>query len=380
MSSQEAFLRETYAAARAAGLPDHIARLAVSQAALETRYGKSAPGNNYFGIKAGKSWRGDTQNLRTWEMRPNGTTYRTRSKFRKYDSPEQSFKDWQALVKRRWPGVFEAKTFEEAAKGLRYGQRGGYATDKGYGRKLAFINNRIGDSPQYASSMRAAVPTTPPAPRPTRLSDVFENITPQQQERVIDGMGLIPGMVGVPSGEKIDHWKHIPQDLPTGIGRIEAYNAQDNKGLAPTPPPPPAPHHNMYAPVPQVAIPPVPTPRPMPAPGATIAPRYTPHPTTQPPVGIDPMTQAPDMMGRLGQRVQNAGPLFPNIGDGHFGKPGGILDRAFGRARLDGPTPSGGLRVGRALSQDPTIRAQQTQDWLGGKEWEAPSWVTNAKR
>jgi len=43
----------------------------LAQGGKESNWGKSAPGFNFFGIKAGKSWKGETQELKTWEC---GTT------------------------------------------------------------------------------------------------------------------------------------------------------------------------------------------------------------------------------------------------------------------------------------------------------------------
>ena len=122
------FVRRVYETARRIGLREPQARLAASQAALETGYGKSVKGNNYFGIKAGSSWDGPVQNFRTWEVE-NGNRVNITDKFRKYDSLEDSLVDWVETMERRWPGAMQAETFQDAAQGLRYGQRGGYASD-----------------------------------------------------------------------------------------------------------------------------------------------------------------------------------------------------------------------------------------------------------
>ena len=139
------FVRRVYEAARRIGLREPQARLAASQAALETGYGKSVKGNNYFGIKAGSSWGGDTQNFRTWEE-VGGRRVNTTAKFRKYDSMEDSLVDWASTMASRWPEAMSATTFDDAKKGLRYGKPGGYATDSAYGNKLSYIERRIGDA------------------------------------------------------------------------------------------------------------------------------------------------------------------------------------------------------------------------------------------
>src|ERR1039458_8041620 len=64
----------------------------LAQAALESAWGKHAPGNNFFGIKADSSWTGDTQTLNTHEV-INGVSTPTTALFRKYATPEDSFID-----------------------------------------------------------------------------------------------------------------------------------------------------------------------------------------------------------------------------------------------------------------------------------------------
>lgn len=142
MATGQQFLREAYAYAREAGLTDREARVAVAQAALETGYGKSVKGNNYLGIKAGKSYTGETQRFRTWEEEGGKRKDRT-DKFRKYSSPVEAFKDWKRVVARKWPEVLTAKTFKDAVAALKAGKPGGYATDSKYGSKLAHIDNLI---------------------------------------------------------------------------------------------------------------------------------------------------------------------------------------------------------------------------------------------
>jgi len=155
MTRQEQFAAEMYSHARAAGLTDAQARVAVAQAALETGYGRSVKDNNYFGIKAGSSWKGPTQEFMTWEE-VGGKRVNMRDKFRSYTSPVQAFKDWKSLMERRYPGVLTATTFADAVKAL---VKGGYATDSKYGSKLQSINTKI-------DTAIAAMPENPPIPTP----------------------------------------------------------------------------------------------------------------------------------------------------------------------------------------------------------------------
>jgi hypothetical protein len=50
-TEQQAFFDSRYNDLIQAGMPQHLAQLGAQQSALETGWGKSAPGNNYWGIK-----------------------------------------------------------------------------------------------------------------------------------------------------------------------------------------------------------------------------------------------------------------------------------------------------------------------------------------
>lgn len=111
--------------------------LVIAQAILESGWGKKAIENNIFGIKAGSSWRGKvvTRETREWD----GDKYVIKkSKFRAYDSIEDSIMDYLNLVgnTKRYEKVRNAKDYKEAAR-LIY--EAGYATDPEYADKLIDI-------------------------------------------------------------------------------------------------------------------------------------------------------------------------------------------------------------------------------------------------
>lgn len=161
---QEQFYSEVYAGARQAGLSDAQARLAASQASLETGFGKSMPGGNMFGIKAGKSWKGPTQDLKTWE--DVGGRVNIVDKFRSYANPFDSLGDWAGLLERRFPAASAATSFTDAVGGLRAGQPGGYATDRRYDDKLTSIDSRFGEAAQQGYGlMGRSIPAPSAAPR-----------------------------------------------------------------------------------------------------------------------------------------------------------------------------------------------------------------------
>lgn len=81
------------------------ALLTIAQAALESGWGEKAPGNNFFGIKAGKTWRGEVVEFNTHEVE-NGKSIALKDRFRKYPTPLDCFKDHAEVMKKRFPKAF----------------------------------------------------------------------------------------------------------------------------------------------------------------------------------------------------------------------------------------------------------------------------------
>ena len=164
MASKTDYFNQMYEYARQAGLSDHLARLAVTQSALETGYGRSVKGNNYFGIKAGKSWNGPSQTFKTWED-VGGKRVNITDKFRKYDNPVDAFKDWEKMIGKRWPAALTAKDLPSAIDGLKYGQQGGYASDQKYKQKLMSIDRQgqrlYNNAPLFAGDIPIPTPRQP---------------------------------------------------------------------------------------------------------------------------------------------------------------------------------------------------------------------------
>lgn len=119
----------------------------ISQAILESSGivdGKSLVGaselsekaNNYFGIKAGSSWKGKTYNAKTQEYGKGGFHYE-KADFRAYNSVRDSIKDYVKVVSKNKryqdSGVLKAKTVKEQAQKIK---QSGYATDPNYATKV----------------------------------------------------------------------------------------------------------------------------------------------------------------------------------------------------------------------------------------------------
>lgn len=115
----------------------------VAQAALETGWGKHVPsGNNYYGIKAGSSWKGEVQNLDSPEFE-NGAYVTRNSRFRAYPSVLESMRDYVSFIQgnERYSKAanksFDPDTYFEEI------QKAGYATDPHYANKLKDIVRKI---------------------------------------------------------------------------------------------------------------------------------------------------------------------------------------------------------------------------------------------
>lgn len=129
-------------ASRATGIPPHFI---LGQAALESGWGSreirgpdGQPTFNLFGIKAGRSWRGQANNVPTTEF-VHGAKQRVVDKFRAYDSYAEAFRDYAQLLKNnpRYAQALQAGSDPAAfAQGL---QKAGYATDPAYASKLTRV-------------------------------------------------------------------------------------------------------------------------------------------------------------------------------------------------------------------------------------------------
>lgn len=142
------FVRQHQQAARIAqaetGIP---ATFIIGQAAHETGWGRheirhadGSPSHNLFGIKAGGSWQGKVARVTTTEY-IDGKAHKQVASFRAYDSYEDAFRDYAALIKNspRYADVMEkGKTVHGFAQGL---QSAGYATDPAYAAKLGRVIN-----------------------------------------------------------------------------------------------------------------------------------------------------------------------------------------------------------------------------------------------
>jgi len=116
-----------------------FASVKMAQMIIESGWGKDLTvrkGNNFFGIKKGYNWKGETMTLNTPK---DGKPV---SVFRKYKNAEESIKDHSNfLIKNKrytTAGVFNAKTPEEQIKAI---AKGGYAESKNYANTIIKLIN-----------------------------------------------------------------------------------------------------------------------------------------------------------------------------------------------------------------------------------------------
>ncbi len=144
---QQAFIEDHAAAAQAVSSDSGIpAAFMIGQAAHETGWGRAtmratdgAPAHNLFGIKAGAGWKGRVAEVTTTEY-IDGVPQKLVARFRAYDSPEASFRDYARLITQspRYAQVREQAQQHASVQGFASSlQNAGYATDPEYASKLS---------------------------------------------------------------------------------------------------------------------------------------------------------------------------------------------------------------------------------------------------
>lgn len=120
--------------------------VALAQAALESAWGRKAPGNNLFGVKADKSWKGPTVDIPTQEVM-RGKRVRITDKFRAYPTTEGSFMDYGAFLttNKRYASAFTFK--DDPIKFARAIATAGYSTD----------NTTTDGNPTYADTLCSVI-------------------------------------------------------------------------------------------------------------------------------------------------------------------------------------------------------------------------------
>jgi peptidoglycan hydrolase FlgJ len=166
--SPEDFVQQLWPCAEEAGKalgvdPKHL----LAQAALETGWGKSLPCDvdgttsfNFFGIKAGNSWQGDSVSVKTLEFE-GGVPVPRQAKFRAYDSAADSFRDYVEVLRSNPRFAAALNTGSDAKAFANALQKGGYATDPRYAMKIETIAQNLAISETALKSATGAPMTSP---------------------------------------------------------------------------------------------------------------------------------------------------------------------------------------------------------------------------
>ena len=167
-------------------------RLILAQSALETGYGRSAPNNNFFGIKSHGQSGGNT--LMTQEFE-NGQMVSVPQSFRGYENPEQSFLGYADFIQNN-PRYGAVMAQDNIAGQIGAMGASGYATDPEYARKLASIASRFGADVDPAQFSTRSAPDTPTAvAADTRaalglLDNGGSQMTPEQPQGLLGMLGI----------------------------------------------------------------------------------------------------------------------------------------------------------------------------------------------
>lgn len=155
MSKYSKWITANYTAAKEATAGTGIyPEILLSQAIIESAKNGVMPGtalarnhNNYFGIKAGKSYTGRTVLMVTKEHDKDGSEYTENASFRAYSAPVESFKDYVQFLQKnkRYSKAIKAGSIEAQAQEL---QAAGYSTNSKYaaivGGMARTIKNALG--------------------------------------------------------------------------------------------------------------------------------------------------------------------------------------------------------------------------------------------
>lgn len=238
------------------------AALILAQAALESNYGKSAPGNNFFGVK-GTGPNGG-QYLWTTEVY-GGKPQRVQAVFRKYISPADSFRDHARLISTSpyYANVMKvAKSGDINAIAKAIGDSP-YATDPQYGQKILSMmkKNKLEDLvPSKSTAEKAydtivnAIPSVNIA-KPAMATDYGVGVArPSAQPATVAQTykpqtytvkaGDTPGQIAQQYLGDWNRWKEVwsgdPRKMPVGV-QVNIPRPSSPSYSAPQPAPAPTP-------------------------------------------------------------------------------------------------------------------------------------------
>lgn len=161
-------------------------RIIVAQAALESGWGRSAPGNNFFGIKSHGRAGGNT--LATNEV-VDGETVRISDSFRAYGSLAESVDDYGRFLLEN-PRYREMLSSDDIDAQIAALGRSGYATDPEYANKIRSIVDSI-DKMDADTWRVVADPATPAPVRSAVMQGIGLGGSDEKREMKEDSRGVL---------------------------------------------------------------------------------------------------------------------------------------------------------------------------------------------
>lgn len=226
MSSRD-YYNTVYNTAIELGANPVQAQLAASQASLETGYGKHVKGNNHFGIKAGSKYKGKTVSFNTHEVL-GGKRVGMKDTFRAYEGLAGSVKGYMEFMGKAFPRAWNAPNVSTAAKELKNGRYGSYATDPKYAQKIASISDKFGVAD----------------PSPVERVQLADLPTVSERPSLADQLGYEPGGILAPetagsfnpvSSAQAGEMPNGGLLVPTMRPQAEPTSLLDQKGATPNP-------------------------------------------------------------------------------------------------------------------------------------------------
>lgn len=206
------------------------ASITLAQGLLESGAGVSdlaKNGNNHFGIKCHKDWKGKTMK--------KDDDFKNEC-FRVYNSPEESFEDHSLFIRRdRYKGLFllEITDYRGWAAGL---QQYGYATDKAYANKLIKIIEDY-ELYQYDKEGKRGTPKQP-SHKETRPANTYRH-TPYKTHNLIyiiaetgDTYDNIADEFGF-KAKDLCKYNEVPEDFPLKKGDLVYFQKKKSKADKP---------------------------------------------------------------------------------------------------------------------------------------------------
>ena len=149
IESEQSFVSELWQHAKQAAEKIGLSpAVMLAQSALETGWGKhiitksdGQSSNNFFNIKADKSWQGDKAAKASLEFE-DGVAVKKQSNFRAYNNIAESFDDFVNFLQQNPRYKSALKTTANPTEYLNELQKAGYATDPNYAQKIINVLSR----------------------------------------------------------------------------------------------------------------------------------------------------------------------------------------------------------------------------------------------